>query len=69
VNASGDKFDQDQNSLGVLVIHPCIWDLSGLRKQETPHVNKDSTPNTIFLFFFMEEIQQLVADINIINNF
>jgi hypothetical protein len=24
VNASGDKFDQDQNSLGVLVIHPCI---------------------------------------------
>jgi hypothetical protein len=31
-------------------------------------VNKDSTPNTIVLFFSMEEIQQLVGDIDITKN-
>jgi len=33
----------------------------GLRIHKEPHVNKDSTPVTIFLLFFMEGIQQLVA--------
>jgi hypothetical protein len=37
---------------------------SGLRVQETPHVNKDSTPIIVFLFFFMEVIQLLVAETN-----
>lgn len=60
VNVSKDKLEQNQNRLAFLVVQPCIRDLSGLSRQETYHVNKDSTPNPTALFFFLEEIQQLV---------
>jgi hypothetical protein len=43
-------------------VHPFSGSTSGLRTQEVPHVNKDSTPITVFLCFFMKMIQLLVAD-------
>jgi hypothetical protein len=45
-------------------VHPLTGGPSGLRMQDVPHVNKDSIPITIFLLFFMEVIQLMVAEIN-----
>jgi hypothetical protein len=52
------------NSGGVC---PFTGDLSELRIQELPHVNKESTPITIPLLF-MEVIQLLVAETNKYSN-
>jgi hypothetical protein len=49
-------------------VHPFTWHPSRVRIQEAPHVNKDSTPITIFLLFFMEVIQLLVAETNKYSN-
>jgi hypothetical protein len=58
-------FDQDHRMLGIAGgVHPFIGGPSGMRIQEVPRVNKNSTPITIFLPFFMEEIQLLVAETN-----
>jgi len=35
-----------------------------VRIQEGRHANKDSTPITVFLLFFMDVIQLLVAETN-----
>jgi hypothetical protein len=41
-------------------VHLFIGGPCGLRIQETPHVNKNSIPITIFLLFFVGVIQLLV---------
>jgi len=56
-----NTFQHTWNSGG---IHPFTGCPSGLRIQEAPHVNKDSTPITAFLLFFMEVSQLLVAETN-----
>jgi hypothetical protein len=43
-------------------VHPFTGGPSGLRIQEVPHVNKDYTPIIVFLLFYMEVIQLLVAE-------
>jgi hypothetical protein len=43
-------------------VHPFIGAFSGLKIQEAPHVNKDSSPITFFCLFFMDVM--LVADTN-----
>jgi hypothetical protein len=42
-------------------VHPYTGGPSGLRIQEVPHMNMDSTPIIVFLLFFREVIQLLVA--------
>jgi hypothetical protein len=44
--------------------HPFIGDPSGLKTQEAPYVNKNSSPTTIFHLFFTDVIQLLVAETN-----
>jgi hypothetical protein len=45
-------------------VHPFIGVLSGLKIQEAPHENEDSSPIAIFILFFMDVIQLLVAENN-----
>jgi hypothetical protein len=37
-------------------VHPFTGGLSGLKTQKAPHMNKNSIPTAIFLFFFMKVI-------------
>jgi hypothetical protein len=57
-------WSRPQNSWNSGGVHPFTGSPSELRIQEPPHVNKDSTPVTVFLLFFMEAIELLVAETN-----
>jgi hypothetical protein len=55
------KFGQDHNIHGILVVvYLFFWGLCGLKTQEAPHVNKDSSPVAV-CFLFIDMIQLLVA--------
>jgi hypothetical protein len=54
----GQNHKYPLNSGGV---HPFNGGLSGLKIQEAPHMNKDSSPFTVFFLFFMDVNQMLVA--------
>jgi hypothetical protein len=43
------------------VVHPSTDGPSRLKKQGVPHANKNSTPITTLLFFFMEVIMLLAG--------
>jgi hypothetical protein len=55
-------WSRPQNTWNFGHVHPFTGGPSGVRIQEVPHVNNDSTPVTVFLLFFMEMIQLLVAE-------
>jgi hypothetical protein len=46
------------------VIHKFTGGPSGLIKNETPHINKDSLPLSVFMLFFYEIMQLLVEETN-----
>jgi hypothetical protein len=63
----GVKFilGQGHRTPGILVVSILSLEVSsGLRIQDVPHMNKDSTPITVFLLFLMELIQLLMAETN-----
>jgi len=55
-------FGQDHNTWNVGGTHPFTGGHCGFKIQEAPYVNKDSAPIIIFLLFFVEVIQLLVAE-------
>jgi hypothetical protein len=57
-------FGEDHNTWNSAGIFPFTGGPCGLKIQEAPYINKDSTPITILLFFFMEVIQLMVAETN-----
>jgi hypothetical protein len=44
--------------------HPFTAAPSRMKTQEAPYVNKDSSLTTIFMLFFMDVIQMLLAETN-----
>jgi hypothetical protein len=48
------------------MIHKFTGEPSGLRQNEAPHMNKDLSPLSTFMLFFLEIIQQVVKETNIL---
>jgi hypothetical protein len=53
-----------QSGCGAPVIHRFTGGPSGIRHNAAPTINKDSTPLSIFMLFFLEIIQLLVVETN-----
>jgi hypothetical protein len=68
--AAGDNnnvtqsWSSSQHSWNSGEAHPFIGGPSGLKTQEAPYVNKDSSPTTIFYLSVMDVIPLLVAETN-----
>jgi len=45
-------------------IHPFVGSAKGVKKSETPHINKDSSPLSVLMLFFTEIFHLLVEETN-----
>ena len=45
-------------------IHPFVGPAKGVKKSETPHINKDSSPLSVLMLFFTEIFHLLVEETN-----
>jgi hypothetical protein len=59
-----DWTDTSQSRSSSPVIHKFTGKLSGLRQNKAFHINKDSSPLSMFMLFFLETMQLLVEETN-----
>ena len=46
-------------------IHPFVSPAKGVKKSEAPHINKDSSPLSVFMLFFTQIFHLLVEQTNV----